>query len=118
MKKVVAISVLLIMFVAIINCNTVTASEIMNTINKQVNLTANENVANSVKSITGSIITITKVICAGVAVAMLSILGIKYMMGSAEEKSGYQKSFVPLIVGIVVVAAATQIATMVFSAFN
>lgn len=48
------------------------------------------------------------------SVIILTILGIKYMLGSAEEKAGYQKSFVPLIVGIVVVLAATQIASLIF----
>lgn len=43
------------------------------------------------------------------------MLGVKYMLGSVEEKAEYKKSFVPLIVGAVVVMAATQIATMLFS---
>ena len=46
------------------------------------------------------------------------ILGIKYMMGSVEEKADYKKSLVPLIVGIIVVMAATQIMTMIFGFFN
>ena len=49
------------------------------------------------------------------AVIMVMILGVKYMLGSAEEKSGYQKSFIPLIIGIVLVVAATQIATFIFN---
>lgn len=49
------------------------------------------------------------------AVIIIMILGVKYMLGSVEEKAGYQKSFIPLIVGIIVVVAATQIATMIFN---
>lgn len=48
-------------------------------------------------------------------VLLIAILGVKYMLGSVEEKADYKKSFVPLIVGAVVVMAATQIATMIFS---
>lgn len=48
-------------------------------------------------------------------VLLIAILGIKYMLGSVEEKAEYKKSFMPLIVGAVVVMAATQIATMIFS---
>ena len=51
-------------------------------------------------------------------VLLLMILGIKYMMGSVEEKADYKKSLVPLIVGIIVVMAATQIMTMIFGFFN
>ena len=50
-----------------------------------------------------------------VAVIMISILGVKYMIGSAEEKAGYKKAFMPLIVGAFLVVAAEQIAIMLFS---
>lgn len=52
-----------------------------------------------------------------VGIVIILILGIKYMTGSVEEKAGYQKSFVPLIVGIIVVMAATSIASFLFSLF-
>ena len=50
-------------------------------------------------------------------VILLAILGVKFMMGSAEEKAEYKKSLVPLVVGIVVVMTATQIAAMIFGFF-
>ena len=52
-----------------------------------------------------------------IGIVIIIILGIKYMLGSVEEKAGYQKSFVPLIVGIIVVMAATSIASFLFSIF-
>ena len=48
-------------------------------------------------------------------VVLIAVLGVKYMLGSVEEKAEYKKSFMPLIIGAVVVMAATQIATMIFS---
>ena len=51
-------------------------------------------------------------------VLLLMILGIKYMMGSVEEKADYKKSLVPLVVGIIVVMASTQIMTMIFGFFD
>lgn len=54
-------------------------------------------------------------IAAIVAVVIIAILGIKYMLGSVEEKAEYKKSFMPLIIGIVVVVLAAQIAAMIFS---
>lgn len=48
-------------------------------------------------------------------VILIAVLGVKYMLGSVEEKADYKKSFMPLIIGAVVVMAATQIATMIFS---
>ncbi|MBQ3145577.1 MAG: TrbC/VirB2 family protein [Clostridia bacterium] len=54
-------------------------------------------------------------IAAIAAVVIIAILGIKYMLGSVEEKAEYKKSFMPLIVGIIVVTLALQIAAMIFN---
>lgn len=50
-------------------------------------------------------------------IIIISVLGIKYMMGSLEEKAEYKKSLIPLIVGIVVVMGATSIASILFNTF-
>lgn len=51
-------------------------------------------------------------------VLIIAILGIKYMMGSLEEKAEYKKSMIPLIVGIVVVMGATTIANLLVNTFT
>lgn len=51
-------------------------------------------------------------------VVLITIIGIKYMMGSLEEKAQYQKAMVPLIIGIIVVMGATFIAKLLFDAFT
>ena len=51
-------------------------------------------------------------------VLIITILGIKYMMGSLEEKAEYKKSMIPLIVGIIVVMGASTIANVLFKTFN
>jgi predicted membrane channel-forming protein YqfA (hemolysin III family) len=114
MKRIVAIAVLLIVLFAIINCNNVSATfNMMETINNQVNATADTNVTDSVKSIAGSVITITKVICAGVAVAMLTILGIKYMSAAPGEKADIKKHAVPYVVGAVIMFGCTGILSII-----
>ena len=70
---------------------------------------------NGVKELAGKVIRIIRNIAAIAAIVIISILGIKYMMGSTQEKADYKKSFIPLIVGIVVVFGAAQIASMIFS---
>lgn len=52
------------------------------------------------------------------SVVIISILGLKYMIGSTEERAEYKKSFMPLIIGIVVVLGASQMATMISSTFQ
>jgi len=68
-----------------------------------------------VVTIAGKILSIIRNIAAIVAVIIIAVLGIKFMLGSAEERAEYKKSFVPLIIGVVVVLGAVQIATMLFS---
>ena len=53
----------------------------------------------------------------GVIIAVLigSIMGIKFMIGSVEEKAEYKKSFMPLIIGIILVVSATTIAAFIFN---
>ncbi len=48
------------------------------------------------------------------SVLVLVILGIKYMMGSAEEKAEYKKTFIPYLVGAILVFAASNLASMIF----
>lgn len=50
-------------------------------------------------------------------VLIITIFGIKYMMGSLEEKAEYKKSMIPFVVGAVVLIAAPQIAKLIFSIF-
>lgn len=63
----------------------------------------------------GNVVKALRNIAAIVAVLVITILGIKYMIGSTEERSKYKESFIPLIVGIVVVVAAASIASAIFS---
>ena len=49
------------------------------------------------------------------SVIIIMVLGVKYMLGSVEEKAEYKKSFMPLIIGIVLVVSATTIAAFIFN---
>ena len=50
------------------------------------------------------------------AVIMLVIIGIKYMVGSAEEKAEYKKTLVPYVAGAILIFAASNIAGWVYNA--
>lgn len=87
------------------------ASGIINQIEQGANTSVNtEPIAKTV----GKIVAYLRNAAVIIGVIIIIILGIKYMTGSVEEKAGYQKSFVPLIVGIVIVMAATSIASFLF----
>ncbi len=48
------------------------------------------------------------------SVVILIILGIKYMMGSAEEKADYKKTMIPYLIGALCIFIAPTIANVVF----
>ena len=70
---------------------------------------------NSIGNLGNNIIQIVSTIGSIASVIVLVVLGIKYMMGSAEEKAEYKKTLLPYIIGAALVFAASSIAGMVFS---
>ena len=88
------------------------ASDLITDVTKDV--TIDKDNAVGLATMAGKVISMIRTIAVIGGVVIITFLGIKFMMGSAEEKAEYKKSFMPLIIGIVVVMAASQIATMLF----
>ena len=63
----------------------------------------------------GNIMGVINVVGVVVAVVVLMVIGIKYMMGSAEEKAEYKKTLMPYVIGAVLVFAASTISGVIFS---
>lgn len=68
-----------------------------------------------ITTIGNDIVRIISTIGVVVSVIVLVVLGIKYMMGSAEEKAEYKKTLMPYIIGAGLVFAASAIATVVYN---
>ena len=68
-----------------------------------ISSTDSDKIVNRVNPILGTITVIGIVISA----ITLSVLGIKYMIGSVEEKAEYKKSMIPYIIGVVLLLAAS-----------
>lgn len=75
------------------------------------NIQGQTEITNLGKQIVGVVQTVGIVI----AVVILLVLGIKYMMGSAEEKADYKKSMIPYIVGAILIFASTTIVNIVYN---
>lgn len=63
----------------------------------------------------GKIMGLIRNIAVVVGVIMLMIIGVKFMLGSAEEKAEYKKSLMPLVIGIVIVMMATTLVSFVYN---
>jgi type IV secretory pathway VirB2 component (pilin) len=80
-----------------------------------INPNTTTNGAANVTKVGNSILGIIQVVGTVVAIGILMILGIKYMVGSAEEKAAYKKTMMPYIIGAVLIFAASNIATYVYN---
>ena len=71
-----------------------------------------------ITSLGNKIVTLIQTVGSVVAVVILFVFGIKYMMGSTEEKAEYKKTLLPYIIGAVLIFAAVNIAGFVFDWAN
>ena len=69
----------------------------------------------SVTKIGGNVVTIIQVVGVVIAIVILLVIGIKYMVGSAQEKAEYKKTMIPYIVGAILIFAGTSIVKVVYS---
>lgn len=79
------------------------------------------NTTNGVNEITklgNSVITILQTVGIVLSVIVIIVIGIKYMMGSAEEKAEYKKTMIPYLVGAALIFAASVFAQVIFKFFT
>ena len=78
-----------------------------------INNVASNKVLNGVDdkmtSIGSTILTIVTNAAMIIAVVVIAVLGVKYMMGSTEEKAEYKKTMIPYLVGAILVFGASAI---------
>ena len=81
-------------------------------------LTGDTSKMDEVYSIGDAVIGVLAIIGSAASIIFLIILGMKYMMGSIEEKAQYKKTLFPYIIGAVFVFGASTIASIIFNIFN
>lgn len=113
MKKSVKIISVVLMILAITLISTSVFASSFQPANLKEDIDTNN--TENVQDIGGRIIGIIQVVGNIVAIAMLIVLGIKYMMGSAEEKADYKKTLFPYFVGAIFIFAAANLAQMVYT---
>lgn len=112
-KVLYAILIALVLFVTISNFASVFAVTDPSTITGATG-TGTVKITDTGKKIVGIIQTVGSV----AAVVVLVALGIKYMMGSTEEKAEYKKTLMPYVIGAVLVFAASNLASVVYNFAN
>lgn len=73
------------------------------------------NGVNDITNIGQNVLTLINAVAIVIAVVILVVLGIKYMMGSAEEKAEYKKTMMPYIIGAIFIFAAPTIVNIIYN---
>ena len=71
-----------------------------------------------IKDLGGQIVGIIQIVGTAVSVGTMTVLGIKYVMGSAEEKAAYKKTLLPYLVGAVLLFGATNLTQIIYTWTN
>lgn len=108
-KKIVIISISLILMFAITQSTISNATDIYSEIKTLAGSEVSGGAVTSANNMAGAIISIAKVICAGVAIIMITVIAMKYMLAAPSEKADIKKHAVVYVVGAVVMFAATAI---------
>lgn len=72
-------------------------------------------------SLTGAasaVLTTIRAIGVVASVIILAIIGLKYMIGSVEEKAEYKKTMIPYIIGALLLFAGTQLVQYIYTAMK
>ena len=80
--------------------------------------TANQPNSSTMTDIIGNVLGFVQLLGSAIAVIMVVVLGIKYMVGSAEEKAEYKKTMIPYAVGAVCIFGASNISKIVYDAVS
>lgn len=64
---------------------------------------------------TGTIVSGLTIIGTVIAIIGIMILGIKYMMGSVEQKADYKKTMIPYLIGCILIFTITRIVSIIYN---
>ena len=113
-SKIIKITILLIIILTIFSSNKVKAFE-----DPLKNVSAYDPTGTSVAEpelfeMAGKILGIVNTIGVVISVIVLMALGIKYMVGSVQEKAEYKKALLPYLIGAILLFAATTLPNLIY----
>ena len=109
-KKIVKKVVIYVLFILMIYANLCTCKADItfdNIKGTQVSNSEAQNIGNKIITLVSTIGSISSVV-------VLVIIGIKYMLGSVEEKSEYKQTLIPYLIGAVLVFSGTTIPNIIY----
>lgn len=80
-----------------------------------IQMTGTDPQSDDIEAMGNKIIGILQTVGVVLSVIIIIVLGIKYMMGSAEEKAEYKKTMMPYLIGAVFIFLAPTIANVIYN---
>ncbi len=82
------------------------------------NFNVTSNVPSKLVNVAGVIIRVLRNVAIMITVVVITALGIKYMVGSVQEKADYKKNYINIIIGVVLITMVTAIIDVIFNIAN
>lgn len=119
-KKYIKLTVTILIFLLIINVSTMNSKVFAESIDVTQNLDywADITQTNPGSTFTGmikKIVSTVKYIGMIISIATLSVIGIKFMLGSVEEKAQYKQTLLPWLIGAILLFAITLIPDILYN---
>ena len=108
MKRKSLLRILLIFFILMLFVVNVTNAFSLN------DLSGDTTGTNEIQNVGNKAVTIISTIGSILSVIVIIVLGIKYMLGSVEEKAEYKKTLLPYIIGAAFIFAASAISQIIY----
>lgn len=114
-EKIIFIFTILLLFLIIpVNTYAATTDDINDVVKNmkgvnQVNIQQGNSISNAINSV----IKLIQIVGSGIAVIVVTMLGVKYMIASTNEKADVKKQAVPIVIGCVLLFAAVNIAGII-----
>lgn len=111
MKNLKKVSIILVVFILLVSMlqTGAFAFDWASQINNSAGATGDTNVTGAATNIAGSVVTIARVVCVGVAITMLVVLAMKYMTSAPSDRASIKKSAITYVVGAIIMFAASGI---------
>ena len=105
---------ILIVFINLILILFVTTNTVLGTLIDDFENEINTTGASDLKKNGGKIVGLIQIVGTITSVAMLSVIGIKYLLGSAEQKAEYRKTMTPYFVGAILLFGSTNLTQIIY----
>lgn len=111
MKKIIS---LLITFIIIIGCFTVVyGGEMTQLISTMSGVSTMASPTSKVGNVINNVIGLIQMVGSGIALVVITILGIKYLLASPGEKADVKKAIMPILIGCILLFGAVNLVALI-----